>query len=98
MVAQYNTICKSYKCNLKLFTQTTGRFKEQIGSPDLVILFTNTVSHTMVNTAIKQAKKNGAAIARSHSSSASALKKILATHSQTDCHKCKNTCANRVKH
>ena len=80
MVSQYNDICKSYKCKLKLFTQIPSRFKEQIGCPDLMILFTNTVSHKMVNLAVQQAVKNGVVIARSHSSSSSALKKILETY------------------
>lgn len=77
MVSQYNDICKSYKCKLKLFTQIPGRFKEQIGCPDLMILFTSTVSHKMVAMAVQQAEKNGITVARSHSSSGSALKKIL---------------------
>ena len=80
MVSQYNDICKKYKCKLKLFTQIPSRFKDQIGSPDLMILFTNTVSHKMVITAVQQAEKNGVTIARSHSSSGSALKGILAAH------------------
>lgn len=82
MVAQYNNICKSYKCKLKLFTQISCRFKEQIGCPDLMILFTNTVSHKMVTSAVQQAEKNGVTIARSHSSSLSALKEILDTYCQ----------------
>ena len=77
MASQYNSICKSYKFKLKLFTQIPCRFKEQIGCPDLMILFTNTVSHKMVVTAVQQAEKNGVTIARSHSSSGSALKEIL---------------------
>lgn len=80
MVSQYNNICKQYKCKLKLFTQIPSRFKSQIGSPDLMILFTSTVSHKMVNTAVQQAEKNGVTIARSQSSSGSALKKILDEH------------------
>ena len=31
--------------------------KKKIGSPDLVIMFTNTVSHKMVNSASKKAGK-----------------------------------------
>lgn len=77
MVSQYGDICKTYKCKMKLFTQISSRFKNQIGCPDLVVLFTNTVSHKMVITATQQAKKNGVTIARSHSSSGSALKEIL---------------------
>lgn len=80
MVCQYNKICKNYKCKLKLFTQVSSRFKEQIGCPDLIILFTSTVSHKMVNMAVQQAEKKGVTVARSHSSSGSALKEILDTY------------------
>lgn len=80
MVSQYNNICKAYKCKVKLFTQIPGSFKDQIGSPDLIILFTNTVSHKMVNVAVQQAEKKGVTVARSHSSSSSALKEILSTY------------------
>ena len=83
MVSQYNDICKEYKCKLKLFTQIPSSFKNKIGCPDLMILFTNTVSHKMVNTAVQQAEKKGVTIARSHSSSGSALKEILSTYCKT---------------
>ena len=44
MVHQYKKICKEYKCKAKVFTQMSGNLSEKIGSPDLLILFTNTVS------------------------------------------------------
>ncbi len=81
MVSQYKQICKQFRWKPKVFTQNPTRFKEQIGCPDLVILFTSTVSHKMVIAAVQQAEKNGVPIARSHSSSAQALKDILSAHS-----------------
>ena len=48
MVAQYKKICKSYKCKVKVFTHMGADFNKQIGCPDLLVLFTNTVSHKMV--------------------------------------------------
>lgn len=80
MVGQYKDICKSYQCKMKVFTQIPGRFKEQIGCPDLMILFTSTVSHKMMLTAVQQAQRQGVPIERSHSSSAQALKNILCQH------------------
>lgn len=77
MVAKYKEICKEYKCKPKVFTQIPSQFKEKIGRPDLVIMFTSTVSHKMVVAAVQQAEKNGITVARSHSSSGSALKAIL---------------------
>ena len=44
---------------------------------DLVILFTATVSHKMVEMALREAKRCNAPVARCHSSSASALKSLL---------------------
>ena len=44
MVAQYKKICKSYKCKCKVFTQMEADFSKKIGCPDLLVLFTNTVS------------------------------------------------------
>ena len=77
MVSQYKKICKEHKCKAKVFTHMPARMCDQIGSPDLVILFTNTVSHKMVHTAVAQAEKSNADIVRSHTSSGSALKEIL---------------------
>ena len=68
MVRQYMDICKKYNCKAKVFTQMPASFKNQIGKADLLVLFTSTVSHTMVSGALSEAK---------HSSSSSALKKIL---------------------
>ena len=77
MVHQYKKICKEYKCKAKVFTQMSGNLSEKIGRPDLLILFTNTVSHKMVNSALQEAKKNNIPIARIHTSSAAALHTVL---------------------
>lgn len=77
MVRQYMDICKKYNCKGKVFTQLPSNFRGQIGRADLIILFTSTVSHIMTTGAVQEAEKNNIEIARSHSSSSSALKKIL---------------------
>jgi len=79
MHCRYKDICKGFGCKCKVFTQCEGNLKGQIGNPDLIVLFTNTVAHKMVNVATEQAIKSNAQIARSHSSSASALKEILSS-------------------
>lgn len=43
----------------------------------VMILFTNTVSHKMVNSAVTEAKSKDIHIIRSHSSSASSLNTVL---------------------
>lgn len=87
MVCEYKRICKDYNCKAKVFTQMPSNFKKQIGNPDLLVLFTNTVSHKMIQCALSKADANESQLIRSHQSSGTALKKIL------DC-RCCNT--NRV--
>ena len=73
MVCQYTDICKDYGCKAKVFPKEHGSVKKKIGNPDLMILFTNTVSHKMVITASQEAKKN-------NTSSATALRSVLDEH------------------
>lgn len=77
MVCQYKRICEEYNCKAKVFTQMSANLGKLIGSPDLLILFTNTVSHKMVKCAVAEAEKCNASIVRCHTSSGSALNEIL---------------------
>ncbi len=80
MVRQYKDLCESYRCRAKVFTQMRDGLKHKIGTPDLLVLFTGTMSHKMVRLALHETKGTGTVVARSHSSSMSALKTILETH------------------
>ena len=77
MVRQYETICKKHNCKAKIFTQMSASMDKQMGTPDLFILFTNTVSHKMVKTAVDEAKRKNVEVVRCHTSSGSALENIL---------------------
>lgn len=77
MVYQYKKICKGHNCKAKIFTQMSGNLRNKIGSPDLLILFTNTVSHKMVKCALTEAEKCDADVVRCHTSSGTALNEIL---------------------
>jgi hypothetical protein len=77
MVCQYEEICKKHGCKAKVFVKEKSGFKKKIGNPDLMILFTNTVSHKMVYSAMTEAKRNNTQIVRVHSSSAAALSGVL---------------------
>lgn len=79
MIRQYINLCGEYKCKAKVYPKMTNGLKN-IGSPDLLVLFTNTVSHKMVRCALSEAKRLNTRIARSHSSSMAALKTILEEH------------------
>ena len=79
MIRQYKNLCSDYKCKAKVYPKMSGGLKD-IGSPDLLVLFTNTVSHKMIRCALNETKGQNVRIARSHSSSISALKNILEEH------------------
>ena len=74
MVAQYKKICKSYKCKVKVFTHMGADFNKQIGCPDLLVLFTNTVSHKMVRCALDEIDGKHTDVVRCHTSSGNAKK------------------------
>lgn len=83
MHVRYKEICRKYGCKCKVFTQMPCNFVNQIGNPDIIVLFTNTVAHKMVGIAVSQAKKTGAYVARSHSSSEYALNEILKNYKES---------------
>lgn len=77
MVCEYKRICKDYNCKAKVFTQMTNNLKKQIGRPDILVVFTNTISHKMVQCALSKTYVNEAELIRCHQSIGTALKKIL---------------------
>ena len=77
MSRQYADVCMAHGCTAKVFPKETGPIEKKIGSPDLMILFTGTVSHKMMICATQEAKKNGVPVLHVHSSSASALQQAL---------------------
>ena len=79
MNCTYKDICKEYNCQAKVFTQPSGNLEAMIGDPDLIVLFTNPVSHKMIQTAKKQAKRRDITMVQSHSGSGSSLRSILST-------------------
>jgi len=76
----YVDTCEKFGCKAKVYVKTKGDIKSKIGSPDLIILFTSTVSHMMKESAVFEAKRCNAIIERSHCSSLNALQKILESH------------------
>ena len=80
MIRKYKEICEEFKCSAKVFTHMKTDMKKKIGTPDLLVLFTGTMSHKMARCAISETKGLDTRIERSHSSSASALKSILMVH------------------
>ena len=81
MVCRYENICRQHGYKAKVFVKESGAIK-RMGNPDLLILFTNTVSHKMVISALDEAKKLNIPVERVRSSSVSALQAML-------CERCK---------
>jgi len=84
MERQYKELCREYRCRVKVYTKTEG-LSGKIGSPDLLVLFTGTMSHKMLQGALRGVKGKDTVIARSHSSSQAALRSILARHVEVKC-------------
>lgn len=73
----YTDLCREHGYRAKVFTKASGDISKKLGSADLFVLFTNTVSHNLVQTALREARRCNADVERCHSSSLSALKSIL---------------------
>ena len=80
MEQQYKVICRDFGYRAKVFTKMPADFKRQIGCPDLLVLFTGTVSHKMVACAAEEARRKQVRVARCHTSSCCALRELLQTH------------------
>ena len=78
MTRQYVDLCGKYKCKAKVYPKMSNGVKN-IGCPDLLVLFTNTISHKMVHCVLGDLDSR-TRIARSHSSSMAALRGILEEH------------------
>ena len=79
MERRYADLCKAYSCKAKVFTKNSGSMK-CIGSPDLIVVFTDTVSHKMLRSVERETKGQNVPVVHSRTSSMSALKSILNTH------------------
>ena len=85
MYGKYKGIAGKHGHKIKVFTQITTRFNKSIGSPDAIVLFTNTVSHKMVDIAVREAKKKKIPIIRCHTSSGNSLEETIKELEKTVC-------------
>ena len=70
---EYKGICSKRGHRIKVYTQMPARFDKVIGNPEGIVLFTGTVSHKMIDIAVKEAKRKKIPIHRCHCSSATSL-------------------------
>ncbi len=55
MERRYKDLCEQYNCKAKVYTKVTGSVKG-IGSPDLLVLFIDTMSHKMLRSVMLATK------------------------------------------
>lgn len=79
MTRRYCDLCKEYCCKAKVYPKFARGFKN-LGNPDLLVLFTSTMSHKMLQSVLSTTKGQNIRIARCHTSSMAALRQILETH------------------
>lgn len=81
MERDYKDVCKKYGYKAKVFCKLNSSLESRIGKPDLLILFTHTVSHKMVRGALGAAG-GSTKIVRSHTSSLASLNNILSAQTE----------------
>lgn len=79
MSRRYVELCKEYNCKAKVYPLMKGEMRD-FGTPDLLVLFTGTVSHKMVRCAMSKTDGKRTRVVRCHSSSVTALKSIMDEH------------------
>ena len=72
MERKYGELCSRFGCRSKIFCKPGADMKNRIGSPDILILFTHTVSYKLVQNALKNVSP-GTRIVRSRTSSLASL-------------------------
>ena len=80
MERRYKELCENYQCQAKVFTKSRGGLRDKLGCPDLMIFFTDTMSHKMLHGAMSELKSKNIIIEHCRSSSLSALKNVLEKH------------------
>ena len=79
MVREYKDLCREYQCKAKVYPKMSGAMKN-LGRPDLLVMFTGTMSHKMLRFAMNETRGTGVTIVRSQAASMAALRNILETH------------------
>ena len=74
----YINAAKKEGVRLKVLTGKENRIAGKLGNADLVILFTNQLSHSARREAIAHARKNNIPVVQSHSCGVSSLRESLA--------------------
>lgn len=90
MEKEYKLLTKSMGYKAKIYTTMPSQLKKRIGNPDAIIILMSTISHKMVETALKDARKKKIPIMKVNNSSKEAFIKCLQhmKDCDMDCEKC----------
>lgn len=80
MHRRYVDVCARYACDAKVFPLKTSDLARKMGKADLVFLCMDTVSHTMAQNAMREARRRGLKLVKLSKGSASALERELKRH------------------
>ncbi|MBS4054213.1 MAG: DUF2325 domain-containing protein [Thermaerobacter sp.] len=79
MHEHYRSLGRSLGHDVKVFTHMTANLEKCIGFPGAIVVFTSTVSHSMVTVAVKTARKKNIPLIKTHNSSKEALTVALSS-------------------
>ena len=91
MEKDYKLMVKERGYKPKIYTTMPSSLKKRIGSPDAIVLFMSTISHSMAEMAVRDAKKKRIPLIKVHNSSISAFEDCLDRLGECckDCTNCK---------
>lgn len=81
MERNYKALCRDFNHDAKVLIKPVGGVKKKLGNPDLVIFFTNCMSHKMLQGAMCELKGQNCIIEHCSTGSMSALRKVLEKYS-----------------
>lgn len=73
----YEKTGKDFGCRVRVFAQRVPGMSKRLCKIDGIVLFTGTISHNLVKEVVSLARLNNIPVSRSHTSSASGLKRCL---------------------
>ena len=68
---------KKHGCKIKVFTKMKGDLCNRIGNPDYILMFTDVVSHKLINTTLAVSRRKDIPNIRLHNSSLKSLEDAL---------------------
>jgi hypothetical protein len=79
---EYISVAKDMGVDLKVFTGQERSIKSQLGDLDMLILFTDKVSHAARKEVVKHARAKQIPLHMAHSSGVSTLRKCITSHTR----------------